>query len=245
MSENADRYGQDPFFRAWMRANINSRTRSNTYAKYMIERENDPFVNMRLDYTDNVPRGALLMDVWMNGSQALKEQFPSTVNRAKYDHNRRLECRKTIEHGTRSRLLRFGFRHGIYPPHTPELDALGLSKAGYQKILHDIDAIHAVAHPKIKSPMAYVLASLSKIRGRSTEDVLMKVSEYLRELNASQRNIVWTIEKVPGVYDRGLARDRTEWEISAWNGQDPLELVIQLERWGIIENRLNVVDEDE
>jgi hypothetical protein len=72
----------------------------------------------------------------------------------------------------------------------------------------------------------------------------MKVSEYIRELNASQRHLVWTIEKIPGVYDRGLARDRTEWEISAWNGEDPLELLIQLERWGIIEKRLSLDDDD-
>jgi hypothetical protein len=70
------------------------------------------------------------------------------------------------------------------------------------------------------------------------------MSEYLRELNAAQRRMVWTIEKISGVYDRGLARNGTEWEISAWNGEDPLELLIELERWRIIEQRLIIKDDD-
>ncbi|KAJ4368905.1 hypothetical protein N0V83_005987 [Neocucurbitaria cava] len=244
MSANAERYGVDPYFRAWMRANINSRTRTNTYAKYMIEQEDDPFVNKRLEYNESASRGTLLWDVMAKGTQVWKEQSPSTVNRAKYEHNRKLECRKTIEHGSRLRLVRFGFRHAIYPPHTPEMSALGLTREAYQTIISKIDAIYTQSQLSTKRPMSYLMASLNKIRKRSTEDVLMKVSEYIRELNAAQRRIVWTIEKIPGVYDRGLARDRTEWEVSAWNGEDPLELVLQLEKWGIIEKRLDVDDED-
>ncbi|KAH7090244.1 hypothetical protein FB567DRAFT_438099 [Paraphoma chrysanthemicola] len=244
MSENADRYGVDPYFRAWMRANINARTRSSTYAKYMIEQEDDPFINTRLDYTDGSSRGALMWDVVTHGLKAWKEQFPSIVNRAKYEHNRKLECRKTIENGSRLRILRFGFRHALYPPHTPEMEELGLSKAGYQAVISNIAEIHSKAQFSTKCPFSYFLSSLNKIRRRSAEDALMKVSEYLRELNASQRRVVWTIEKIPGVYDRGLARDRTEWEISAWNGEDPLELLIQLERWGILEKRLSLEDEE-
>lgn len=80
-----------------------------------------------------------------------------------------------------------------------------------------------------KCPLSYMLSSVNKVRRRSTEDALMKVSEYIREFNASQRKVVWTIEIIPGVCDRGLARERTEWEISAWNGEDPLELLIELE----------------
>ncbi|CAO2651074.1 Nn.00g093710.m01.CDS01 [Neocucurbitaria sp. VM-36] len=244
MSANAERYGLDPYFRAWMRANINARTRSNTYAKYMIEQEDDPFVNKRLDYSEPASRGTLVLDVMAKGTQAWKEQFPSAVNRAKYEHNRRLECRRTVEHGSRLRILRFGFRHAIYPPHTPEMSALGLTREAYQTIISNIDTIHTQSQLNTKRPMSYLMASLNKIRKRSTEDTLMKVSEYIRELNGPQRRIVWTIEKIPGVYDRGLARDRTEWEISAWNGEDPLELVLQLEKWGIIEKRLDVDDED-
>ena len=70
------------------------------------------------------------------------------------------------------------------------------------------------------------------------------MSEYIRELNASQRRVVWTIEKIPGVYDRGLVRSANEWEVSAWNGEDPLELLLELERWGIVEKRLYVEDDD-
>ncbi|KAF1852133.1 uncharacterized protein K460DRAFT_373981 [Cucurbitaria berberidis CBS 394.84] len=245
MSANADRYGVDPYFRAWMRANINSRTQTNTYAKYMIEQEDDIFVNKRLEYTVSTSRGALIMDVLVNGTQAWKEHYASTVNRTKYEHNRRLECRRNVERGSRLRILRFGFRHSIYPPHTPEMSALGLTKGAYQTIISNIESIQTHAQLSTHdSRLSCLMASLNKLRRRGTEDALMKVSEYLRELNASQRRIVWTIEKIPGVYDRGLARDRTEWEISAWNGEDPLELVLQLEKWGIIENRLGVDDDE-
>ena len=90
----------------------------------------------------------------------------------------------------------------------------------------------------------YMVASLNMVRRRSTEDALTRVSDYLRQLNASQRRIVWTIEKIQGVYDKGFATNCTEWEISTWNAVDPLELLIQLEKWGIIEKRLSVDDED-
>jgi hypothetical protein len=244
MDENADRYGVDPHFRAWMRANINSRTRSSTYAKYMIEREDGPFVNRRLQYTDGSTRPHLLWDMMAHGPKAWKEQFPSTINRAKYEHNRKLDCRRTVEHGSRLRILRFGFRHAIYPPHTPAMAELGLTKIEYETIISNIENIHIDAVWYTKCPISYLFSTLNKIRHRSTEDVLMKVSEYMRVLNASQRRLVWTIEKIPGLYDRGLARDRTEWEISAWNDEDPLELLIELERWGIIEQRLSIEDDD-
>ena len=241
MSANVDRYGVDPYFRAWMRASINSRTRCTTYAKYMIEKEDDPFVNKRLEYAN----AALKKDLFeARGTRAWKERTPSTVNRARYEHNRRLECRKTTEHGSRLRIVRFGFRHPIYPPHTPEMDTFGLSKDAYQTIIADIDNFHTHVQLNTKCPGSYMVASLNKVRRRSTNDALMKVSEYLRQLNASQRCIVWTIEKIPAVYDKGFGRNRTEWEISAWNAEDPLELLIQLEKWGIIESRLSLDDED-
>jgi hypothetical protein len=244
MCENADRYGADPYYRAYLRANINARTKASTYAKYMIEQEDDLFVNRRLKYTDGASRGALARDVIAHGPKAWKEQFPCTVNRAKYEHNRRLECRKTIEQGSRLRILRFGFRHAIFPVHTPEMEELGLTKERYQTIISEIAGIRTSAQLCTKCPMSYLISTVNKVRRRTPEDALMKVSEYIRELNASQRRVVWTIEKIPGVYDRGLARDRTEWEISAWNGEDSLELLMDLERWGIIEQRLNLEDDE-
>jgi hypothetical protein len=244
MDENADRYGVDPYFRAWLRAGINSRTQSSTYAKYMIEQEDDSFVNRRLSYTDTSSRASFVWGVLAHGAKAWQEQFPSFVNRAKYEHNRKLECRRTVEHGSRLRILRFGFRHPIFPPHTPEMEELGLSKVAYQAITSNITRIQTSMQFSTKCPVSYMVSTWNKIRRRSTEDALRKVSEYIRELNASQRRVVWTIEKIPGVYDRGLARDRTEWEISAWNSEDPLELLIELERWGIIEKRLGIDDDD-
>ncbi|KAE8845967.1 hypothetical protein HRS9139_00534 [Pyrenophora teres f. teres] len=241
MNANVDRYGVDPYFRAWMRASINSRTRCTTYAKYMIEKEDDPFVNKRLEYANATLKKDLLE---ARGTRAWKDRTPSTVNRARYEHNRRLECRKTTEHGSRLRIVRFGFRHPIYPPHTPEMDTLGLSKDAYQSIIADIDNFHTNVQLNTKCPGSYMVASVNTVRKRSTNDALMKVSEYLRQLNASQRCIVWTIEKIPAVYDKGFGRNRTEWEISAWNVKDPLELLIQLEKWGIIEPRLNLDEEE-
>jgi hypothetical protein len=204
-----------------MRASINSRTRCSTYTKYLIEQEDDPFVNKRLKYTDNDSKRCPTETL-------VQKQSPRTVNKSKYDHNRRLECRKTTEQGSRIRILRFGFRHPIFPPHTPEMETLGLSRDAYQSIVTDIDSIHTKVLLNTKCPGMYVLASLNKVRRRSTEDALIRVTKYLRQLNASQRRVVWTIGRIPGVYDKGFARNRTEWEISAWNAEDPLELLIQL-----------------
>jgi hypothetical protein len=185
MYENADRYGADPYYRAYLRANINARTKSSTFAKYMIEQEDDPFVNRRLKYTDGASRGALARDMIAHGPKAWKEQFPCTVNRAKYEHNRRLECRKTTEQGSRLRILRFGFRHAIFPVHTPEMEELGLTRARYQTIISDIADIRTCAQLCTKCPISYLLFTINNIRRRSSEDALMKVNEYIRELNAS------------------------------------------------------------
>jgi hypothetical protein len=163
-------------------------------------------------------------------SKLMQKQSPRTVNRSKYDHNRKLECRKTTEQGSRLRILRFGFRHPIFPPHTPEMETLSLSRDAHQSIVADIDSIHTKVQLNTKCPGMYLLVSLNKVRRRSTKDALVRVTEYLRQLNASQRRIVWTIERIPVVYDKGFARNRTEWEISAWNAEDPLELLIQLEK---------------
>jgi hypothetical protein len=244
MNEQLDRYGADPYSRAWIRASISTRTKSSTYTKYMIEQENDPFVNRRLEYEDHSNRRTTIQALLINASRAWRDQFSSEVNRVKYEHNRRLECRKTVEQGSRLRMLRFGFRHAIHPPHTPEMEELGLSKDRYQTILSTIADIRSSVQLCTKCPISYLLSSVNRIRRRSTEDALVKVSEYIRELNAAQRRVVWTIEKIPGVYDRGFGRGRTEWEISAWNGEDPLELLFELERWGIIEQRMNIDEAD-
>ncbi|KAI8934790.1 hypothetical protein NX059_008475 [Plenodomus lindquistii] len=243
MHVSLDKYGVDPYFRAWMRANINSRTQSSTYQMYMIEKEDDPFVNTRLEYIDAALRKNLLLDVLINGNEALREQFPSAVNRGRYEHNRKLECRRITESGSRYRILRFAFRHPIYPPHTPEMEGLGLRREMYELIISDIDIIHNNLEISTKCPIAYARHSFDKIRRQSAKEALPELSKYLRRLNARHRHIVWTIEKIPCVYDRGFAKDRTEWEISAWDSRDPLELLIELETWGIVEKRLTLGSE--
>jgi len=243
LNANIDRYGADPYFRAWMRASINASTRRSTYAKYLAEMEDNPLANRRKQYADTTLKQDIVAAL-VSDDRAWKGQFPSAVNRTSYEHNRRLECRQTVERGTRLRVLRFSFRHPIYPPHTPEMDALGLNKHAYHAILTDIDRMHTKMRLNTRCPGMYVLASLMKVRRKGTKDAVMKAREYIRRLNASQRELVWTIEKIPWVYDKGGGRNRTEWEISAWNAADPLELLMQLERWGIIQNRMSLGDED-
>ncbi|KAH7116782.1 hypothetical protein B0J11DRAFT_100786 [Dendryphion nanum] len=241
---HADRYGVDPYFRAWMRANINSRTRSTSYAKYMIEREDDPFVNRRMPYIDGLSRTALLRAFFSKGLKLREDDRPSKVNRDHYEHNRRLECRKTVEHSSRLRIIRFAFRNPIYPPHTPEMEELGLSYDAYTKIIYDIEYIRRSSSPKNKCGPRIPLLSNLPLGRRSAEDSVAKVSEYVRHVNAQQSKIVWTIEKIPGVYERRFGRTGKEWEVSAWNAEDPLELLLQLERWGIIEKGLDIDDDD-
>lgn len=166
------------------------------------------------------------------------------MNRTRYENNRRLECLQTVERGTRLRLLRFAFRHPIHPPHTPEMDALGLNKHAYHAVLTNLDRMHSSMRLNSRCPMMRIVSSLNKVRRKGTKDAVMKAREYIRRLNASQQELVWTIEKIPWVYDKGGGRNRTEWEISAWNAADSLELLMQLERWGIIENRMSLDDED-
>jgi hypothetical protein len=238
MNDNADRYGADPYFRAWVRADINSRTKCTSYAKYMIEKENNPFINTRLDYVVPPPGESLMMGLLGMGS---KKKSSGSVNRKHYEHNRRLECRKTIENGSRLRIVRFGFRNPLHPPHTAEMDALGLTREKYNTIISNIDDIRRNTKPTYYSTF---LTPWNMIRGRNTVDALNKVSEYIRQINGEGRRVVWTIEKIPGVYDQGMNCDKQEWEISAWNGEDPLELLIQLEKWGIIEKKLNIEDDE-
>jgi hypothetical protein len=38
-----------------MRANVNARTKSSSYARWLIEKEDNPFINTRLEYTTSQP----------------------------------------------------------------------------------------------------------------------------------------------------------------------------------------------
>ncbi|KAF2748964.1 hypothetical protein M011DRAFT_466095 [Sporormia fimetaria CBS 119925] len=240
---HAGRYGVDPFFRAYMRANVDSRTNSVSYAKYLIETEDNPFVNKRQEYVNSPSRLKLLKDVVTGTYEDWSQQDPTVVNRKRYEHNRKLECRRTVEAGTRLRLVRFGFQRTIYPPHTPEMAELGLSKAKYEQILDFIDHVKGQTTGAIELKLHHRCAFCPMTGRRSADDNLAKVSEYIRKLNTQSTQIIWTIERIPGVYHRTL-RSGKEWEISAWNAEDPLELLLQLERWGVIEKKLDI-EEDE
>ncbi|KAF2017191.1 hypothetical protein BU24DRAFT_448924 [Aaosphaeria arxii CBS 175.79] len=248
ITSHAVRYGEDPFFRAWMRANINCRTHSTTYAKFMIEQENNPFINMRLAYVSPISKLASLWSACKRGYNDSSEGARNVSNSKKYEHNRRLECRRTVEHGTRLRIARFAFRHPLYPPHTPEMEELGLTEAGYNRIISDIESIRrssrVMKEDSTKETSATQCLPFHCIQRRRPEDALTKVSEYIRHLNASQKGLIWTIEKIPGVYEKSLGHKDHEWEISVWNAEDSLELLLQLEKWGIIEKRLDIDDDD-
>jgi hypothetical protein len=90
---NIDRYGVDHYFRAWVRANINSQTQSSTYAKFSIEMEDNLHVNKKIRYAD-LTLNPGIVDALEDGDRAWKEQLPSSVNSAKYEHNRRVERRR-------------------------------------------------------------------------------------------------------------------------------------------------------
>ncbi|KAF1966259.1 hypothetical protein BU23DRAFT_487200 [Bimuria novae-zelandiae CBS 107.79] len=188
----------------------------------MIEKENDPFINKRLAYV--VPHSEHSLLPFLLGIRS-KEKSPGNVNKKHYEHNRRLEGRKTIENGgSRLRIARFGFRHAIYPPHTPEMDELGLTRAKYDTIVGKIEDIRLSTEPTHYECVPNFFQPWTMIRRRNATDTLSKVSEYTRELNAAGRRVVWTIEEIPGLYDQGIGHDKHELEISAWNGKDPWEL---------------------
>lgn len=52
LGANIDRYGVDPYFRAWMRASINASTWCSTYVKYLAEMEDNSLVKRRKQYAD-------------------------------------------------------------------------------------------------------------------------------------------------------------------------------------------------
>lgn len=241
-SADANPSGLNSHVQPWMKSNIRGKTKTAPLAPYIAGREHDACVDIKLEYVDSVSRGNTLLDVLTGGNRASRLQSSGRTNKARYYHNRKSECRRTAEHGARLRIIRFGFRYSILPPHTPELEALGLTKDEYQLITSNFADIDK-SQCKIKCPITGLVLSLRRIRRRSAADTLTRLEEFVRKLNSQQRRIVWTIEKIPAVYDKGLVRDRTEWEISAWNSEDPLELLVQLEKWGLVEKRLSLEDD--
>ena len=219
MAENAEHYGTNPYFRAWMRVNLDSRTTCGTYNEYMLDKKQRPFSNERLgdlkNPTSSAPAG--------------------TTTNARYQHNRQLEFRRSIESGSRSRLIRFSSCIKVRPPHNPELDEYGLSKDDFEAVIARVDEIIS-ARMETPQPLRTSVSSvLCKFCDCRNNDVILKLRRFIRTLNAAQRRIVWTLETIVD-----SCGDHIDWEISAWNGEDSLELLIELERWGIVEKRLDV-----
>lgn len=219
MAENAERYGIDPYFREWLRASFDSRTACDSYDEYLAERKRSSF-SEKLSGS-SVPAGSAQRDVslW------------------RYQRSRQLELRRDIERGFRLRLVRFSGCGLVVPPHNPELDEAGLSKRAYEAIVARVCHITHGRDVAIQSARMRVSSVMQKICQRKRNTTFLKLQEYVRELNSAQQRIIWTVEAI--VDEHG---HHSDWEISAWNGEDPLELLIDLEGCGIVEKRLTADD---
>jgi hypothetical protein len=219
MAEGAEHYGANPYFRAWMRASLDSRTTCGTYNEHMLDKEENSVLNERLGNLESPASSAPA----------------GTTTRARYQHNRQLEFRWSIENGSRSRLIQFSSCIKVRPPHNPELDEFGLSKDDFEAVIARVDEIVS-ARMETPQPLRTSVSSvLCKFCDCRNNDVILKLRRFIRKLNAAQRRIVWTLETIVDT-----CGDHIDWEISAWNGEDSLELLIELERWGIVERRLDV-----
>lgn len=213
MAANAERYGVDPYFRDWLRASFESRVTCGTYDEYLAEIRRRSFVTERSEEIERLPRHALAAP--------------------KYLHSRQRELRRSIERGFRFRLLSFGGSSHAFPPHNAELDDMGLSKAAYETVVARVGQITRGRKVTTHSPCRCVSSFIRKACLRRQHAMFLELQEYLRELNSAQRHIVWTVETISDA-----CGDHSGWNISAWNGEDPLELLMELERCNIVEKRL-------
>jgi len=84
---------------------------------------------------------------------------------------------------------------------------------------------------------------MHRMRKGTTAQAVPAIREFLKKTNAEQHRtgstVLWTMEEIPGVYSKGGGWEYgSEWEVSLWDQRDPLELLKQLEGWGIVEKRL-------
>ncbi|OCK82934.1 hypothetical protein K432DRAFT_379963 [Lepidopterella palustris CBS 459.81] len=240
-----ERYGADPYYRSVIQANVLGQTNATTYKEYICSALSNDKANARMNF---VQRSSCLgraapterstgssNTTSAKGSSSsssslgmpmlkLSIQMQSALNRKAYAHNRALEARRNVEYGSRLRLVRFSFKDPIYPPHTQEMLDLGLTRDLYHAILQQVERIRQKEKKK---------RVLFKIR-RST-DVVPTVMDFIKDVNTSHHRkgarVVWTIEEVPGVGKGG-------YEVSLWDQSDGLELLLQLENWGVIERRI-------
>lgn len=61
------------------------------------------------------------------------------------------------------------------------MEELGLTEEQYQTVISAISDIKTNAQLCTKCPVSYVLSSVNTIWHRSTEDALVRVSEYIRQ----------------------------------------------------------------
>jgi hypothetical protein len=199
-----------------MRASLDSRTTCGTYNEYTLDKEQYFFLKERLRNLESPASSAPA----------------GTTTRARYQHNWQLEFCWSIENGSRSRLIRFSSSIKV---HNLELEEFGLSKDDFEAVIARVDEIVSARMETPQPLRTSVFSVLCKFCDCRNNDVILKLRRFIRKLNAAQRRIVWTLETI--VDTRG---DHIDWEISAWNGEDSLELLIELERWGIVEKRLDV-----
>ncbi|KAF2190415.1 hypothetical protein K469DRAFT_384400 [Zopfia rhizophila CBS 207.26] len=99
------------------------------------------YANKRIDFIRRQARPAMAWSLLTRGYKKWKAQYANIVNKDSYGHNHILECRRNVELGSRLRLARLAFRHPIRPPHTPEMEELGLTKEMYRETLSSVEAI--------------------------------------------------------------------------------------------------------
>ncbi|KAF2499641.1 hypothetical protein BU16DRAFT_524108 [Lophium mytilinum] len=154
---------------------------------------------------------------------SFSKTLQSKINRKVYEHNRVLEARRNVEIGSRLRLVRFAFTDPIWPSHNQEMQDLGLTAEVYYDTLHHIESIRQNS----KSKRAFFG------KKKPVEDAVPAVLDFLKVVNLLRHQqgskVIWTIEGIPA--GKGL------YEISLWDQSDPLELLVQLEKHGVIEKK--------
>ncbi|KAF2810517.1 uncharacterized protein BDZ99DRAFT_314119 [Mytilinidion resinicola] len=100
---------------------------------------------------------------------------------------------------------------------------LGLTAEVYHDTLHHIESIRHDA----KSKRAFFG------KKKPMEDAVPAVLDYLKVVNLLRHQqgskVIWTIEGIPA--------GKGPYEISLWDQSDPLELLVQLEKHGVIKKK--------
>ncbi|KAF2629698.1 hypothetical protein BU25DRAFT_485706, partial [Macroventuria anomochaeta] len=105
---------------------------------------------------------------------------PRDENQRRYQHNRRLELHKSVQRGSRLGLVRFSGCGLSYPPHTPEMDELGLWEDAYEALVARIDQISLGFKAITRSPYVRASCMLNRLCNRGSNDIVSKLRVHSR-----------------------------------------------------------------